>query len=191
MTAVSVGITGMAELDRELAQFEKRATQRAVLRRAIVKAAKPMLDAAKANAPDDEGTLQRSIILAAQAVGADAGKAAFAREMRASGDRSAAQAALVSARRAAKASGEVAQVAAYLGPSTDAPHGHLVEFGTGPRMQKTTGRLLGSVAPDPFLRPAWDAQSGPTLSRLSETLRAEIDRAAARIAARAARASAG
>jgi HK97 gp10 family phage protein len=33
-------------------------------------------------------------------------------------------------------------------------YAHLIEFGTGPRVQKTTGRRVGAIAPRPFLRRA-------------------------------------
>lgn len=37
-------------------------------------------------------------------------------------------------------------------------HGLFIELGTGPRVQKSTGRRTGSMPADPFLRPALDAQ---------------------------------
>lgn len=37
-------------------------------------------------------------------------------------------------------------------------HGLFVELGTGPRIQKTTGRRTGSMPADPFLRPAFDSE---------------------------------
>jgi HK97 gp10 family phage protein len=184
--AARMEMLGLTELEREMDQFS-RSMGAAVLRRALTDAARPVRDAAAGAAPQDEGVLRRSIILSTQATG-EKGKAAFAREMRASGDRQAAQAALVAARRAAKASGEVPQAAVYLGASLDAPHAHLVEFGTGAR-QTAAGKFLGSASPQPFLRPAWDAGGAGVIERLAATLRAEIDRTAARVAAKAARAA--
>lgn len=39
-------------------------------------------------------------------------------------------------------------------------HGLFIELGTGPRIQKKTGRRTGSMPADPFLRPAFDAEKG-------------------------------
>jgi len=43
---------------------------------------------------------------------------------------------------------------------SNAPHDHLVEYGTAPRRQKTTGRYTGSMPAHPFFRPAVDANKG-------------------------------
>lgn len=37
-------------------------------------------------------------------------------------------------------------------------HGLFIELGTGPRVQKKTGRRTGSMPADPFLRPAFDIE---------------------------------
>lgn len=70
----------------------------------------------------------------------------------------------------------------YVGAT--APHAHLVEFGTGPRYHKS-GKFVGIMTPDPFLRPAWDANKDEVLATLSKTIREEIAKAVARRAARA------
>lgn len=48
----------------------------------------------------------------------------------------------------------------YAGPRRGGPYkgyaGHLIEYGTGPRKQASTGRNTGSVAAQPFMRPAFD-----------------------------------
>lgn len=38
----------------------------------------------------------------------------------------------------------------------EAAHWHLLEFGTRPRIQKTTGRRTGRGPPRPFIRPAYE-----------------------------------
>ncbi len=58
---VIVKTTGFADLEAALAKIEKKATQKAVMRRALKTAAQPMADAAKSKAPRDDGTLQASI----------------------------------------------------------------------------------------------------------------------------------
>lgn len=68
-----------------------------------------------------------------------------------------------------------------------APHAHLVEFGTGPRFHKS-GKYVGIMPPDPFLRPAWDANKDEVLAKLAETIRQEIAAAIGRRQARAIRA---
>lgn len=57
-----------------------------------------------------------------------------------------------------------------------APHAHLVEFGTGPRFHKS-GRYVGFMSPDPFMRAAWDTNKQEVLARLSDSIRDEIARA--------------
>ena len=59
----------------------------------------------------------------------------------------------------------------YVGAT--APHAHLVEFGTGPRYHKG-GKFVGIMPPDPFLRPAWDANKDEVLANLAETIREAI-----------------
>lgn len=88
----------------------------------------------------------------------------------------------------------------YVGST--APHAHLVEFGTVERFHakgyisvigkrgrrkaiKINGRSTGIMTPDPFLRPAWDANKDEVLATLSKTIREEIAKAVARRAARA------
>jgi len=79
----------------------------------------------------------------------------------------------------------------YVGPVDDdgqgAPHAHLIEFGTGPRFHEETGKYVGAVMADPFMRPAWDMHSGDMLKRLGEHLWAEIEKSQRRNAAKAAR----
>lgn len=58
---VIVKTTGFKDVDAALAKIEKKATQKAVMRRALKTAAQPMADAAKSKAPRDDGTLQASI----------------------------------------------------------------------------------------------------------------------------------
>ena len=70
----------------------------------------------------------------------------------------------------------------YVGST--APHAHLVEFGTGPRYQ-ANGKYVGIMPPDPFLRPAWDANKDEVLATLATAIREEIEKALGRRTARA------
>lgn len=58
---MTVKTTGLKDVDAALAKIEKKATQKAVMRRALKTAAQPMADAAKSKAPRDDGDLQASI----------------------------------------------------------------------------------------------------------------------------------
>lgn len=73
----------------------------------------------------------------------------------------------------------------YVGST--APHAHLVEFGTGPRFHKS-GKYVGIMPPDPFLRPAWDAHKDEVLANLSQAIKEEIAKAIGRRSARAVKA---
>jgi len=67
-----------------------------------------------------------------------------------------------------------ASVQLYAGAAA-LPHAHLVEFGTN------------KMAPQPFLRPAWDANKDDVLQLIKDELGEEITKAAARLARKAAR----
>lgn len=71
--------------------------------------------------------------------------------------------------------------------SGGAPHAHLVEFGTGPRRQKTTGRSTGIMPAQPMLRPAWDMHRRGLLPGLGKRMWDEIAKTVARRAKRAAK----
>ncbi|TFL16429.1 hypothetical protein [Jannaschia formosa] len=81
-------------------------------------------------------------------------------------------------------------VSMYVGPVTQdgshAPHAHLIEFGTAPRFHKS-GKYVGAVSPDPFMRPAWDMHKGQMLEELGRLMWVEIEKTVARAAAKAAR----
>ena len=72
-----------------------------------------------------------------------------------------------------------------------APHAHLLEFGTGPRTQTTTGRFTGQVSPRPMLQPAWDMNKDKMLAELRRILGDEIRKTFARIGRKPNRAQGG
>jgi len=78
----------------------------------------------------------------------------------------------------------------YVGPIDEdgkgAPHAHLLEFGTGPRFHKS-GKFVGAVLADPFMRPAWDQHRGQMLEKLGANIWAEIEKSLARAAKAAAK----
>lgn len=51
-----------------------------------------------------------------------------------------------------------------------APHAHLIEFGTKPRMQKTTGRYTGIGPARPFFRPAVDTNVARIYTQIKDKL---------------------
>ncbi|MCI5095777.1 MAG: hypothetical protein MRY77_05645 [Rhodobacteraceae bacterium] len=83
------------------------------------------------------------------------------------------------------------KVALYVGPvqqdGSHAPHAHFIEFGTAPRLH-SSGKHVGAVMAEPFMRPAWDSQSGTMVEILKRELWAEIEKAVARAARKAAKA---
>lgn len=85
------------------------------------------------------------------------------------------------------------KVVIYVGPvqpdGQDAPHGHLYEFGTGPRVQASTGKAVGAMPARPFMRPAWDVHQAQMLEDLKRETWAEIEKTIARARRKAARAS--
>ncbi len=57
-------------------------------------------------------------------------------------------------------------------------YGLFLELGTGPRIQKTTGRRTGSMPAKPFLRPAFDSQQGAVVERFGVILLERINKVA-------------
>jgi HK97 gp10 family phage protein len=55
------------------------------------------------------------------------------------------------------------------------PHAHLVEFGSGPRYDKD-GRFVGVMPAEPFMRPAWDAESRNIEPRFQRVLAKALER---------------
>lgn len=71
----------------------------------------------------------------------------------------------------------------FIGPTL--PHGHLKEWGTGPRYHKKSGKYVGSMPAEPYMRPAWDATKHKVLAIISEEAWNEIAKAAKKLAERA------
>lgn len=156
-----MNIQGLADLEKALDNLGK-SVGRSVLRKSLRKAAAPMRERAKDLAPVDDGDLRGSII-----IGGLLNKSQRSKHRKLTAD-------------------ERSAIELFVGPSyklgKGGRHGHLVEFGTAPH-------ILGGVfagaqhpgsAPQPFMRPAFDAEAGPTIERLKPLLWAEIDRAARR-----------
>lgn len=172
----TVRIDGLKELDAALAQFTK-ATARNVLRRTLIKAAKPLVDTASRLAPVDTGELAGSI-QASSNIENNVGKKEFAAVMASGGTTAEARAALRGARRAAGGQGSFAEV--HVGPAKAASKKNAI---------KRIVQEFGSVSqpPQPYMRPAWAQEQNAVLDNIKTELRSEIDKTAKRAAARAAK----
>lgn len=160
---MGIKVEGLKELDRALQDMAKSTAKRTV-RRAMAKSLEPVAAAARANAPRSKGGgkhVADSIAVSTKLVKAQAKEA----------------------RGSAKESRHLMLM--YVGPKE--PHAHLVEFGTGPRHHKSSGKFVGSMPPSPFMRPAWDANKQGVLDSLAGDLRAEIEKTLARSAKAAAK----
>lgn len=183
MAKSPVRIEGMDGLEEAFAEISA-AAMKGVLRRAVGLAAMPIAEAMSTMAPVHSGTLSESPKIEGDVQGGIAGRRAYADVMQAGGTKAEAQRAL---RAANKANPRQYRVSADIGPARYARHAHLVEFGTGPRYHKS-GKFVGVMPPDPFVRPAWDAEGGATAQgRIATELRKELDKAITRARARAAK----
>ena len=171
--AITVSVDGLRELDAALGELSK-GVARNTLRRALLKAGQPMADLMREMAPDDPATsgvrdLGDSITISTRADGADAGKAAFSQALSGGGSRGDA----LSAMKAARAGGAFAEV--YIGPTGQAFHGRFQEFGTPHH------------GPQPFVRPAFDADAPAVIDRLRAEMTTEIAKSVGRARKKAAR----
>lgn len=181
-------LEGLDDLQKALEQIEKQSTRVTVTRRALARAAEPMRAKAAQYAPIDDGDLSDGIKISVRATG-EVGRAAYAATMRETGgDRDASLAAMRTARRTFKAVNPPAIL--YMGPIRELFYAKFVEFGTKPRING--GRFAGTkhpgTAPDPFMRPAFDAEAQATIDRLAPLIWEEIKKNAARVAKKRARA---
>lgn len=159
---MGIRIEGMKELDRALQKL-KAGTARNVVKRGLEAALQPVASAAKANAPRTNRTGDGYVHLADTIV--------------------------VSAKlneQESKFAHRLPRTVTQMYVGADSPHAHLIEFGTGPRHHKS-GRFVGSVSPEPFMRPAWEANKDAVLASLVASVRAELEKTIARAAKAAAK----
>lgn len=166
--SLSVKTEGFKELDEALKDLTQSAGK-GVMRRALKKAAEPLVELARSGVPVDKGKLAASMAVSTKLAKRQAG---MHRKM---------------------FRNDKAAVEMFVGPSYDrgagGRHGHLVEFGTAPHINKGMfpGTQHPGTAPQPFMRPAWDQDKMATMDRLGKEMWAEIEKAAARAARKAAR----
>lgn len=166
-------VDGLKELDAALGELSK-ATARKVLQRTLLKAAQPMVDAAKRLAPKGEtGQLSDSIIASTQTgKGGDPGSAAYEEVRRAGGSKSDAVSAMRNARRSGGSGDGFAAV--YVGPAKSTKRNAI----------KAVVQEFGSAkqAPQAYLRPALNSTKDAVLEGVRRELSGEIAKAAARAA---------
>lgn len=166
---VTVKLSGFKELDAALANLPKSAAK-ATLLRALAKAAQPIADAAKANAPVLTGELRDSIVVSTKLKNT-IGKREFHEVMKAGGTRKEAGAAFHAARSTSQGK---SFAVIFVGPTVATNKGDAI---------KRYAQEFGSVnhAPHPYLRPAWDSEAMPALGIIRRELANEIISAAKRI----------
>ena len=155
---MSLKLEGVKDLDKALKAMATT-TAKGTARRAMQKALEPVAEAARAGAPRASGKLIESIGVSAKLT-----------------------------KRQAKLSRKAVgkdELTMHVGAT--GRHAHLVEFGTGPRYHKKSGKFVGVMPPQPFMRPAWDANRQGVLGSLADHLSSEISKTLARSAARKAR----
>ena len=149
--------TGGKELQRALLQLSQKEAKK-IARRAVRVAAKPIFDAAKARVPVREGRLKRALQLRVDM-------------LRGSN--------VMSALINIKFKGDYR-------PTTSARAKYSYQVGSDPKIYGSFTEF-GTIdtAPQPFLRPAWDAEGGVTaLNRLGKELGEGLERAAAALGPR-------
>lgn len=166
---VKMDLTGFKELEAELEKLSK-AAGKGVLRRSLIKAAQPTAALMNSLAPlGATGNLKGSIVVSTNLA---TNQGNLHRKM---------------------FRDERSSVEVFVGADwhLSGQHAHLVEYGTGPRYQKKSGKFVGSMPAQPFGRPAWDRDQGPMLERLKADLWAEIQKAVARAERKAAKQARG
>lgn len=160
-------LTGVKELCALLEQLPTVAMKKTVVRNALKKAGQPILQAAVASVPlGPTGNLRNSLKISTSLKESQRGRGYY--------DRS--------------------KVTVYVG--SDAPHAHLIEFGTVERILKEPRKVLlngkwveikttGHTSPNPFLRSAWDSMKMTALKIFAIEMKNELYKSARRLAKRA------
>lgn len=166
MPAASLTLKGGKQLERALIQLGEK-TRKQIVRRAVKKAAAPILKTAKARAPVETGLLKISLATKIKHY-----------------KRSGTWMVIIGARFRFKGKKVAAIRAASKGVrgerKTPALYAHLVEFGTRVRSQHP------GVKPQPFMRPAWFAHWRQAFNTLRAQLWTEILKESNRLALKAA-----
>lgn len=162
-TVTRVDVQGLRETEAALRELGK-SLGKAVLRRVAKSALQPFDDKWRAMAPDDPET------------GGD--------DLRSSGGigTKLTKTQMKAHRKATRNSRSTVEM--FAGPND--PAAWPMEIGTGERFQ-ASGKSVGRVSPQPFVRPAWDATKGAMPGAIGRDLWTEISKAAKRKARREAK----
>ena len=153
----TVTLSGFKALEAALEQMSK-AVGKGVLRRAGIKALRPVAKVAAGMAPDDPATFAPKDLKTSIAVSSK----------------------VKVGRSALRLTEGKSAVEVYMGPTKDGyPQAILQEFGTIHH------------PPQAYMRPAWDSGKGKVLDDLKRELWSEVEKAAARAAKKAAKATKG
>ena len=168
---VLVKVEGLSELEAALRELPK-ATAKNTIRRALSKAAQPIADEAAEKIRVQRVDPAIAVSKIKFSSGA-AGKRAFAEALARGATREEAGQAAHQANAEAGDDAKITSGLLVVGPTKRAFYGF--EFGTVKQ------------APQPFMRPAWENNKNDSLEIISDELKAEIDKAVARIAKKALR----
>lgn len=168
----SVAVNGLKELDEALGELTK-ATARNVIKRALAKGAVPVLEEAKARAPERSGDLKRGLHIRTKLIN-NTGKREYSAAMKAGLGKRFALKVLRDARRAEAGTGSFAEVYVQTGRN---PQAIFQEFGTSHH------------AAQPFLGVALEAKATEAIDLIKKLIGEEIEKARARAARKAARAA--
>lgn len=161
MAKVSVKVEGLKELNKALAELPK-ATSRNVVRRTLIKALTPMESQAEGMAPEQTGWLKSTFN-----IGTKLSKRQMAAHQAEMGTKPV---------RTAEGwrSNPKTEVFMFMGPA-GSPRSIVQEFGSV------------NQSPKPYMRPAWDSNKGKALETIRDDMWTEIDKAAKRLARKAAK----
>lgn len=176
----SVSLAGFSELEAKLAELPNNIAKNATVR-AMRRAGDMMAEEQRRLAPHGPtGNLAESIRVTAKSRNLT-GLMEYSAALNGGGSHRDAQLAMRAARRGGS---EGTRIFMLIGAT--APHAHLVEFGTVERFHKS-GKSVGVMPAQPFIRPAFDAKKGAVLAAIKSELTAEIERTTARLARKAAK----
>lgn len=165
VTSGSISVAGLAELEKALFELGSPSTALRVGQRALLTAAEPMVDAIKALAPKDEMNLDQAV----KAVPSSRGRKQDRATVLIGLDPSVKPTTVAPSRRGKP------RVVKDLGV-----------MGYGPMQELGTGKM----AANPFFRPGFDATVGTVASKVGQVLGPEIEKSAARLERKRARAAA-
>lgn len=164
---MKIEVDGALDIQKALSELGDPRAVRTSLRAILRKAARPMLEAAQAHVPIDQGDLRRSLKIAA-AKGEKAGGDAFGIVIGIDANEQPAQYIIRKTNSGGRRKG--AGKGGYYRDPNVAGHGPMIEFGTPQK------------AANPFMRPAFDAEGEATIRRFGEEAGPIIEKTAARLA---------